>query len=284
MSRREELLRKIKDVPTLPAAAAEALRLAQNPNTAPAALTKAVECDPGLTANILRMANTAAYGGPRQIKSVKEAILRLGLRRIAALAAAAGAAPTVHKEIRGYGLPPGALWLHSLAVAVGAVKATEVVGMKTPDFLFTAALLHDVGKLVLGGPAGVDAAPLTILAEKENIPFDEAERRVLGVDHAEVGAALLAHWNLPDEIVEAVHRHHRPDEGSANPIVDIIHTVDVLSLGEGVGTGTDGLRYRLSATAAQRVGLKRRAAEMVLCEMLSGLKEAQALFGSSAKT
>jgi HD-like signal output (HDOD) protein len=109
----------------------------------------------------------------------------------------------------------------------------------------------------------------------EEIPFDEAERRVLGIDHAEVGAVLLESWGLPADIVEAVRYHHRPDDFEGDPLgVDLVHIADILSMESGIGAGEmDGLCYRVSPGAGSRRRLRALEKESVLYNMVCTLDE-----------
>lgn len=281
MSRRDEILSRVKALPAMPVAALEVIRILQDPNADANQVRQAIEHDPGLTANVLRLANSAFFGGPKSIGSLREAVVRLGLKRIMRVVVASAAAPVVRVEVRGYDLPAGQLWEHSAAVAIATDFVAEAVGLRTPESAFTAGLLHDVGKIVLGTYVEVDAGPINSLAVGEKLSFDEAERRVLGVDHAEVGAVVLEAWKLPPAVVDAVRHHHSPPAGmSLSPTTDLVHAADALCMAEGLGMGRDGLNYRPSADVVKRLGLTTKINEIVLCRLLVGLEELRRSFGA----
>jgi putative nucleotidyltransferase with HDIG domain len=281
MSRRDSILAKVGTIETLPAAAAQAVQMLQDPDVAVADVTKIIEHDPGLASNILRLANSAYFGFPRSVNSVRDAIVRLGLKQVTRTIMASAVAPMTRRPVKGYDLSAGGLWEHSLSVAVGVDQLAEVLGIKAPEYAFTAALLHDVGKIALGTFIEVDAGPIMKLAFEEHLPFEVAEQRVLGIDHAEVGAVLLESWHLPVSIVEACRWHHEPERVSDPELkeaVDLIHTADSLSLMCGIGMGSDGLNYRPSKEVKTRLGLTTATTENVMCRILDVLEELREVF------
>jgi putative nucleotidyltransferase with HDIG domain len=282
MNRREEILSTVQSIVSMPAAALDAIRLLQDPDAELENIVRVVEYDPGLTSNILRLANSAYYGGTGVIDSVRNAIVRLGTKNILQLIVAATVAPLVAPAVKGYDLPPGELWRHSIAVAVGTERIADALELKPPDHTFTAALLHDVGKLALGTFVEVDASAIIALAEEERISFEVAEQTVLGIDHAEAGAILLETWKLPESITEAIRRHHNPEgfPGDDTRAVDLVHASDSLCLMSGIGAGSDGLNYRPSAEVVSRLSLTTQAMEIAACGILDGLRELGGLFAA----
>jgi len=183
------------------------------------------------------------------------------------------------QAVKGYDLPPGDMLKHSLAVAVGAEKLGRLLKVPGCDHLFTAGILHDIGKIALGTFVELDAAPILELATREGLPFVEAEQRILGIDHAELGAFLADRWNLPDEVVEIVRWHHEPEKFSGrNPAGDLVHVADALCILGGIGIGTDGLRYRPSEEVCDRLGLTETATEQALSMILLGLEDLEGAF------
>jgi putative nucleotidyltransferase with HDIG domain len=272
MNRREEILAMIPSIPALPTAAAKVLSLLQDPHSGISDIMQAVEYDPGLTSNVLRLANSAYFAGPRKISSLREAGVLFGTSRITQLVLASAIAPVAQQEIKGYDLPPGRLLDNLVAVAIGAEELARALKIVAPPHLFTAALLHDIGKVVLGTFVEIDAGPIVELAFNEKISFDVAERSILGIDHAEIGAALLEFWKIPEEVVKAVRWHHEPEGFPGDSlVVDLVHVADQLSIECGIGVGVDGLNYRPSQAVVERLHLKGAVAEQVTCTMLAGL-------------
>lgn len=274
MTNRDTIMEALTRVPGLPVAATEVLRLVQDQDTGISEIMAAVEHDPGLTADVLRLANSAYFAGPREVASLRDAGVLFGTNRLMQIVITSAVCPVAKQEVRGYGLPSGGLLRHLSAVAIGAETMAKALGKQAPTYAFTAGLLHDLGKIVLGTFLEVDGDAIMKTAEEEGCSFEAAERHVLGTDHAEVGAALLELWELPAQVVEVARWHHEPDRVEGDSLaVDLVHAVDILSIECGLGVGIDGLQYRPSPAVVERLGLKQKVAEHVTCEMLGLLDE-----------
>ncbi|MCD6288719.1 MAG: HDOD domain-containing protein [Candidatus Hydrogenedentes bacterium] len=282
MNHRDEILTKVGTVQSLPAAALEAVELMDDPETSISEIAKIIEMDPSLTANVLRLANSAYFGLSGSVGSVRDAIVWLGTKQVTHAIMTSAAASWMHQAIKGYDLSAGELWKHSVAVAITSEQFVSALDIESPCDMFTAALLHDVGKIVLGTFVDVDAKPIMKLAFDEQVPFHVAEQRVLGIDHAEVGAVLLDYWNLPAPIVNVSRWHHEPSHASSNiPAVDIAHMADMLMLMCGVGTGSDGLNYCTSRDVVSRLQVDVGVMEKVACHTLTSLSELHDMFATS---
>lgn len=271
---RDEIIAKIRAVPAMPSSAAKVIMLIQDPDVEISKLVETLEYDPGLTANVLRWGNSAYFGGRHEITSVRDAIVRMGMKQMSQLVMTSIAAPIVGQKVRGYDLAPGSLLEHSIAVAIGTEELAKTLGVKAPDHAFTSGLLHDIGKIVLGTFVDVASEPIAELAFESQVTFDEAERRTLGIDHAEVGAILLEFWNIPQVIVDVVRWHHEPNRFTGDTLaLDLVHVAEIFSIESGLGAGIDGLHYRPADEVVQRLKLKPLVAESVSCRMLSGLED-----------
>lgn len=274
MSIRDEVLQRISDIPALPSAAAQVLGLAQDPDSGVGDIMEAIEYDPVLTAEVLRLANTAYFAGPRQIGTLRDAGVLLGTQRIVQLVLASSVLPIARHPLQGYDLPGGQLVRQCMAVAIGAELLAKLTGKTPPNHTFTAGLLADIGKIALGSFLEVDAEPILKLATEQGVSFEIAEQNVLGIDHAEVGAALLEAWNVPNDVIQVVRWHHDPNRLQGNPlVVDLVHIAVFLSVGCGIGAGLDGLNYQPCAESIARLGLNHELLERATCDMLMSLGE-----------
>jgi putative nucleotidyltransferase with HDIG domain len=250
------ILAKVKSFPTMPGAGAKMLALLEEPETSVSEIEDILRYDPGLTANVLRLANSAYFGIPSKIGSLKQAVILLGLKRLMQLVVASCVSAIMDKSVPGYDLPAGDMWRHSIAVSLAAealVKGKKKI--KTEDF-FTPALLHDVGKLVLGAFVKEELEAIESIAAK-GVPFVVAENMILGTDHAEIGARILAQWNLPADIINAVRWHHDPDSSDVSNVqVDVVYLANLLCQIPHAGAQGAGHAIELSPSVIERLGIQ----------------------------
>jgi len=271
----------LKSFPSMPGAAVKLLALVDDPEISVTRIEKILRQDAGLTANLLKLANSAYFGIPSKIGSVRQAVLLLGLKRLIQMVIASCVSAIMDKPVPGYDLPPGELWRHSLAVTVAAEGLVKELKIEAAEEIFTAALLHDVGKLVLGEFVADDFKKIDNVLSPE-VAFETAEDMVLGTNHADIGARILNQWSLPPGIVNAVRWHHDPDSADQGDLtLDIVHVANVLCLMIGIGVGRDGLQHQPSAAVIDRLGLAPGHLEKVASQTLQWVEELSAVTGNN---
>jgi len=282
---RKAILAQVKSVPSMPSVVMELRKYMNDPNVSFDKLSKAIEYDPGLTVNILQLANSAYFGWTRTIKTVKEAVTRLGTSRVFQMVLCMSVAPLVRKPIKGYDTDSEGLWEHSIATAICAEQLVKVLGLKDLDEAFTAGLLHDMGKVVLGTFVEIDDKEIKESVANDGLSFNEAEQMILGVDHAEVAAELLSSWNLPESVVASARWHHQPHlaEEKHQSLVDLIHVADHICMTYGFGAGNDSRHYRLDDDARVRIGLELGTTEVVAMKVINGMDDLGDLFNGAKK-
>ena len=274
----DDIISDIKSFPSMSGAALKVLKLVDDPNSTASEIEDILRYEPSITANILKLTNSAYFGVPTKVASIRQAIVLLGWEKLGKLVMTTCVNAVLDKPVRGYDLSPGELWQHSIAVSVAAELLVKELSIDADNEIFTAALLHDLGKLVLGDYVKEDFSAIRTAAG-EGTPFQVAERRVLGTDHAEVGGRLLELWSFPESLVQAVRWHHEPDSAEEpGAIIDLIHVADVLCLMIGLGVGTEGLQYKPSPAATKRLGLKPRQLELVASQTLQWANELGGIF------
>ena len=263
----------IRSFPGMPGTAVKLLALIDNPRMRVSQIEAILRHDPGLTANVLRLANSAYFGIPSKVGSIRQAVILLGLKRLIQMVIAACVSAIMDKSVPGYDLPPGELWRHSIAASVAAEGLVKVLEVDAAEEIFTAALLHDVGKLVLGDFVKDEFKQIET-AVSQGISFEMAEKIVLGTNHADVGARILTKWLLPPEIVNAVQFHHAPEASEQHSsMLDIVHVANFISMMIGIGIGRDGLQHEPSAEVTERLGLKPAHLEKVASQTMEWVKE-----------
>ena len=274
----EKILVKIDAFPSIPGSTVKLLNMLEDPETSVQAIEDVLRLDPGMTANVLKLSNSAYIGLTSKVGSVKRAVMLLGIKKIKQLVMTSCVGAVMNGPIPGYDLPGGELWRHSIAVSVAAEGLSRELKLKDTEDIFTAALVHDVGKLILGQFIQEDLAAIQTAAGRD-ISFEVAEKAVLGIDHAEIGARILSNWSLPGDLVHAVRWHHDPEGAdTTNCTTDVVHVANVLCLMMGIGVGREGLQYKPSPAVTRRLGLKPFTLERVASQTLQWIEELSDVF------
>ncbi len=280
----DDIVQRTGDLPSLPAAALKVMREADSSTSTAAGIAKILAQDQALAVRVLRLANSAYYGLQRKVTNLQESVVVLGMRCVKNLCLVAATYPWMSKRLTGYGLGPKDLWTNSFGTALGAQLVARLSGKCDPDQAFTAGLLHDVGKVALSVWLEDKTALIVEYANRAQVPFDSAERRILGYDHCEVGEHLGRMWNLPEELILAIRYHHAPDLcDPTSPLVDCVHIGNYLTLSMGFGLGGDGLHYAFSPACFVRLGLQPEALDEITDTFVVGYEEYETLFQELAK-
>jgi len=252
----KHIMAQVRSFPGMPATAAKLLPLLKDQDTGAGEIEDILRYDPGLTANILKLTNSAYFGIPSRVSSIRQAVMLLGWKRLIQLVMTMCMSALMNKPIPGYDLPRGELWRHSITVSIAAEILVKFLKIAEAEEVFTAALLHDVGKLILGGYVQEDLQAIDDMVNK-GISFEVAEYIVLGTDHAQVGGRILKNWAFPVELVNAVHWHHNPESCETQCVLsDIVHMANSLGLMTGRGNYGNGDRIEPDPEVTSRLGLK----------------------------
>jgi HD-like signal output (HDOD) protein len=200
-TRTPELERALENLQGSGAAALKVMQLVDNPNTTGLKLATAIDVDPIFTTQLLRLANSASFGMTQRIATTEHAVSVVGYSSVRSIAALLAAGLNTQKHP-----PPKGFWEHSAASAAGCVAVSSRFGIQKGE-AFSMGLLHDLGWAILNN---VDPSVYSELAE---VPVDTARQSELEVDHfgmshAEAAARVLASWNFPVLLVDAIANHH----------------------------------------------------------------------------
>ncbi|MEA3287215.1 MAG: HDOD domain-containing protein [Candidatus Marinimicrobia bacterium] len=279
MSRRDQIIDQLGSIPAMPVVVDKLRQLLADPDVDFRELADVLKYDPGMTANLLRLANSAYFGFRTQADNIRQCVSRLGTKRMGELVMTAAVGPVMQGQIKGYDLPAGELWKHSIAVAIGTEQLAGLLGLQIPEDAFTAGLLHDIGKIIMGTFIEVDTGPILELVEEQGVTFDEAERQVLGIDHAEIGALLFEKWNFPSAIINTARWHHAPQNfGAESLVLNLVHIADSVSMMSGIGTGQDGLAYRISDKILEKLPINNQIIEACAFETMIKVNELSDLY------
>ncbi len=268
----QQILESVNNLPVLSEIVNRSIAMLSDSECSIRDLTELISKDQSITAKIIKMANSAFYGYPRQIRTLSEAIVILGFRQIRTLLITASASTHLNGTIDGYMIAKGELWKHSYAVAYTAGLISKLSEKAKPDEAFTAGILHDIGKLILGNFLKGSYSEVVELANEHKINFAIAEEKLLGIHHAEVGGLILEKWNFPEFMTFAVRKHHNPlesDEGKE--LIGIVSLADtwVKEFGIGISDNQDSesLEENIIKELSIDEGVKKHVEEYLSSEM-----------------
>jgi putative nucleotidyltransferase with HDIG domain len=255
MSIPEQLLDGIKRLDPLPATARRLTAMLGNENTNIQEIADVVQYDAAVAANVLRVANSVAFAGRYPVERVKDAVVRLGTANL--LTAILG---EYLKFLRApapfYNLTEDELWLHGAASSLMIKALTAEARVKVPQTATIAALLHDIGKLIMVRYLKADVSTLLSLCAEKNLTFVEAETELLGCNHAEVGGAIARKWDFPEEITLAIELHHTAIPGGKGLILDAVMLANFAAKSIGIGLGAEGFNMSMDYSGSRiRMGL-----------------------------
>ncbi|GAA4024165.1 HDOD domain-containing protein [Actimicrobium antarcticum] len=223
---RDDVIKNVRDLPSLPAVVMELLNSIDEDNVDISVLANKVAQDMALTAKTLSLANSSYFAPAVKVTTIQQAITLLGMRNVRTLitkAALSGCFP----ERACKGFDHALFWQHSTATSIAAGILALHLNLNQ-DYARTAALLHDIGRLVLVSCFPQDYASAVELHTEQGIAMLEAERQVFGMDHAEAGALLAANWNFSDTMRLAIAGHHEPDRPGAGFLAAIVHVANAM--------------------------------------------------------
>jgi putative nucleotidyltransferase with HDIG domain len=255
--RLKRITQSIIGLPTLPTVITQLISLIDNPKTSARNVAQLISTDQALTAKILKLANSAFYGFPREIATVDLAVVVLGFETVKNL----GLSVSVLERFAGADGDSGEFdrqkfWEHSIACGVAARLLATKLRYRVPGEAFAAGILHDIGRLILSQYFPDEFDQVLAVMREENLYIGEAEERILGVTHADVGGWLAERWNLPRQLEETIASHHAPGRlGRGNDLPSLIHLADFLCRREKIGDGGGERLPKLDPAALRTFGI-----------------------------
>lgn len=265
----------VDQLPPLPTTVVEILRIVGEGEVDMRVVADKICRDTALAARVIRVANSPFYGLNGEIYSVRDATFVLGTATIRNIVIAAGLMEHL-RPTEGGGLDVGELWRHSFGTGIAAKRLGEKCGVEG-DMAFTAGLLHDLGSLVLVVHYPDKYASVLSYIDAEGCSITEAETAVLGIDHAEIGARVANHWGFPKDFVDAIRKHHKPDEEGGAPLADVVHAANLISHCMNAGNCDASLVGSIARPVVSRLRLNWQDIENILPEIESGSTAASLL-------
>jgi putative nucleotidyltransferase with HDIG domain len=263
-----KIIMNTRTLPTLPGIISKLNSLSENDRSSVQEMARLVSSDQVLSARILRLANSPSYGFHR-VSTISNAMILLGVDVVKSLVLSSSIFEMMEKSSVG-------LWEHSLGVGVAANVIARRLKLPECEEISTAALLHDIGKVIIRLNFGDDYRQLMALTKEKGISILEAERELLGMDHAEVGAWLAESWFLPDKLIEPIRCHHDV-EASGNFLIkaSVVHLADILVKAGGFGFSGDDFVPRIQPTAWEVLQMSESVLEGIVEEIEDKLIDAK---------
>jgi HD-like signal output (HDOD) protein len=261
------LTRSAGNLEALPASVTRLAAVAAKENWNVQEIEQIVSLDQALSLSVLRAANSAASAARMPIATIREAVVRVGLGSLLSLATARSVQGRMARAIPEYGLSEGEMWRHAVGAALAAEAAQPVCGVALPPETYAAALLHDVGKLVLARFLDTDVLRVLALAREEgHLSSLRAEVELLSVHHGELGGLIAQNWQLPERLVTGIIHHHTPDL-AGDVIADAVHVANIAAKHVGAGHYADEDDRRLNPASLERLELTEKGFER-LCQQV----------------
>ena len=273
----KDIVEQIDQLEPIPPIAAQILRLAQDPDSSMAKIADLVCNDPALTANLLRTCNSSYFGLSRQVDSVREAITLVGLDHIVRLVMLDGLSSNFKKYPAVYGLGEGELWRHAVTSAhVAGILADRYGYSQNKHLVYTAALVKDIGKLILGRFVAFSFEQINILVQSRGFSFNDAENEVIGMNHEELGALVGQKWNFTPKLIHIIRHHHLSDESARQDLdTSLVYLADIICMMIGVCTGADGLSYRFYSDVLNRLNLSEKDLQGIIADAGKNLQQVE---------
>lgn len=281
MSAIKELVKEIKNLKPVPAIVNQITTAVDDPNCSAEDIAKIIKFDPAVTANLLKACNSAYFGLSNPVDSIKDAVSILGMDQIIQLVLVKSGAKALSKEQKGYGLHEGVMWKHAVSSALIAKEICKKTKLGNKNIIFTATLLKDIGKTVLDRYVSDSFEKIISLVQTKRYSFREAEKKVIGIDHGELGAMIATQWKFSPKMINIIRHHHLDDKSQQkNTDIAIVYLADCICMMMGVGIGEDGLAYRFHGDVIHNLNISHTDIAMIIADFTQEMQKVEELINN----
>lgn len=260
------IIKETKSLPTLPGIISKLNELSANHKATIQEMARLVSSDQVLSARVLRLVNSPSYGFYR-VSTISNAMILLGVDVVKSLALSSSIFELMEKSVVG-------LWEHSLGAGVAANVIAKSLRLPEVEEISTAALLHDIGKVIIKSKFPDEFDQLLGMIRDEDLYQTEGERRLLATDHAEVGGWLVRSWFLPDKLAEPIACHHDVERSEQHLVkTAVVHLSDIIIKASGFGFSGDDCVHSISPLAWQALKLNEELLADIVAEIEDRLIE-----------
>jgi putative nucleotidyltransferase with HDIG domain len=275
------LLARVDHLPTLPTVAMSVGRLVEDPASDSRIIADALKADQALSARVLALVNSAHYAIPGGVADVRRAVSYLGFNTVYQLVITVSVFDALG-EVPGTDFDLKSLWRHSLGVAIVAEAAARQIGHASPEDMFSAGLLHDIGKVALAKIAQDKLGDVVRTAISSGISFRESELSHGLPSHDQLGRRLAERWRLPGTVVAGIGHHHRLDDAALallppnlRVVPDVVALGDVLCRRAEIGSGGDAITREVDPRVIERLNLSDATVQTIADELPRALERSK---------
>ena len=251
---KNRIMRSLKNLPPMHEVVMKAQEIMADPNSNVEDLVVIIETDQSIVAKILELINSGYYGLGREISSIGQACSLLGFGKLREVIVAVGVSNVLGKKLKGYEFESGELWLHSIATGFCSRILAEKKNRELANDAYTGGLLHDVGKIILDPYVLERKDAFDNFMKDETKMVLDAEKAILGFDHAEIASDICRKWHIPENVIPAIQYHHYPSLSEGSELAHIVHIADYLVRLSGLGYEDDDLMVELEEGALDFLG------------------------------
>jgi len=278
MAAMQELLKEINQLKPIPAIINQIIEIVDKPDSSMKDIARIIKYDPAVTANLLKVCNSAYFGLKDPAESVEDAVSLLGIDQIVELVLMKSGASVLSCKLDGYGFAEGAMWKYSVSSALIAKQIANRLSMKNKNTIFTASLLKDIGKTVLDKFVSNSFEKINALVLNQNMSFLDAEKKVLGVDHSELGAMIAKIWKFSPKMVTIIRNHHCTDPSMyKDQDIAVVYFADCVCMMLGIGVGADEQAYKYHNEAMEELGISANEMPEIIIEFSENLQAVEEL-------
>ena len=269
-----EFLDRVETLAPLPEVARRVIQITEDEQSTAYDLALVMATDTALMAKLLRLANSAYYGYPRRISTVRDAVVLIGFRAVRSTAIAASIIDLYPASDTGP-FSVDLFWGHSVACGMMAESIAQETGRAKPQESFTVGILHDLGRLLLNQYQTERFGQTIWKALQQGMSLHDAEEQEFGYDHALLGARLAERWNFPEEICRAIAEHHQPEPAvDASGLSLVVRQANALCHWFGLWCGFDGVEgARLQRSGVLADSSEHERLYEVVTRRVGGLEE-----------
>ena len=286
-TKKDTILEEIEKIPLLSQSAAILLQKVIDPGHTVNDIKIIVENDQVLSTKVLSLINSAAYSLRNHTTSIEKAVAYLGDNNILSIALTSSAVKIYNKPLMGYECKEEEFWEHSLKTAIASKEIALIAnGQIEPGLAYTCGILHDIGKSVISSYLINHTESIIEQLDNGSIhDYTEAEKNILGIDHAEVGYNIGKHWHLPEVFLPVLRWHHEPKMCDEEYILlcYIVHLGDIIAMLSGNGTGSDTLEYTLDTDYKKYLELSSDKFDALIYKVINEFEKIKSLFGVDVK-